>query len=104
MAQSVNFLRDYAGEHPEIQDICSQLQISFQHMEANYKMLKPLYRTTRRQRTEFTGAYVLSGMQAFFSEKLRQYQIDLKGCPAFLGYTFFSYESVITSVFIKCHQ
>ena len=101
MAQSVNFLRDYAGEHPEIQDICSQLQISFQHMEANYKMLKPLYRTTRRQRTEFTGAYVLSGMQAFFSEKLRQYQIDLKGCPAFLGYTFFSYESVITSVFIN---
>lgn len=101
MAQSISFLQNYADEHPEIQDTYSQLKVSFQHMEANYKMLKPLYRTTRRQKTEFSGAYILSGMQAFFSEKLKQYRVDLSASPDFMGYTFFSYESVITSVFIN---
>ena len=66
MANSINFLKEYAYNHTEIKDQFLQLQTAFQHMETNYKMLQPLYRTTRRQRTAFDGKYLINGMKAFF--------------------------------------
>lgn len=101
MANSINFLKEYAYNHTEIKDQFLQLQTAFQHMETNYKMLQPLYRTTRRQRTAFDGKYLINGMKAFFASKFTDYKISLDANEDFLQYDFFTYEAVITSVFIN---
>jgi len=101
MANSINFLKEYAYNHTEIKDQFLQLQTAFQHMETNYKMLQPLYRTTRRQRTAFDGKYLINGMKAFFASKFTNYKISLDANEDFLQYDFFTYEAVITSVFIN---
>lgn len=101
MANSINFLKEYAYNHTEIKDQFLQFQTAFQHMETNYKMLQPLYRTTRRQRTAFDGKYLINGMKAFFASKFTDYKISLDANEDFLQYDFFTYEAVITSVFIN---
>lgn len=50
MAASIRYLGDYAVNHSEISNQYSQLKVAFEHMEANYKMLQPLYRMSRRQK------------------------------------------------------
>lgn len=101
MANAIDYLKGYTDTHSEIKMQYIQLQRAFQHLEANFKMLKPLYHTSRRQRTEMNGAYILSGMKVFFASKLQQYDINLSANEDFMSYKFFTYESVITSVFIN---
>ncbi|WP_195349502.1 ATP-binding protein, partial [Bacteroides nordii] len=101
MANSINFLKEYALNHTEIKDHFLQLQTAFQHMETNYKLLQPLYRTTRRQKTAFDGEYLIKGMKAFFASKFSEHKILLEANDEFLNYQFFTYEPVITSVFIN---
>ncbi|WP_099290455.1 ATP-binding protein [Butyricimonas sp. Marseille-P3923] len=101
MANAIEYLKGYTDTHSEIKMQYNQLQTAFQHLEANFKMLKPLYHTTRRQRTEIKGEDILSGMRVFFASKLEQYDINLSANDEFLSYQFFTYESVITSVFIN---
>lgn len=101
MATSMEFLEGYAKEHSEIGEHYKQLKVAFQHMESNYKMLQPLYHNTRRQRREFTGEQVLQNMKSFFASKFDSYDIDISANDQFLNYSFFTFESVIVSVFIN---
>lgn len=70
-------------------------------MEANYKMLQPLYRTAKKQRTTFTGKHILESMCTFFSQKIKDLDIKIESSDEFNNYEFFTYESVIYSVFIN---
>lgn len=101
MANSIKSLRTYANNHTDIENVVHQLSNSFLHIEQNYKMLQPLYRTTRRARTEFTGATVLNNVRTFFSNKISQLEVCIEGNEDFLKYEFFTFESVIFSTFIN---
>lgn len=101
MANSIKSLRTYANNHTDIENVVHQLSNSFLHIEQNYKMLQPLYRTTRRARTEFTGATVLDNVRTFFSNKISQLEVCIEGNEDFLKYEFFTFESVIFSTFIN---
>lgn len=101
MATSMEFLEGYAKEHSEISEQYKQFKVAFQHMESNYKMLQPLYHNTRRQRREFTGKQVLLNMKSFFASKFDSYDIAINANNQFLEYPFFTFESVIVSVFIN---
>ncbi|WP_461884256.1 hypothetical protein [Roseburia intestinalis] len=39
----------------EVLEIYNPLKMSFQHLESNHKMLMPMYRTTRRNKTNISG-------------------------------------------------
>ena len=101
MASSIRVLGEYAKTHPAVTDTYSQIKVAFEHMEANYKMLQPLYHTIRRQRTEFCGAYLLENVRSFYRSRLDDLNVDLSASDSFRNYKFFTIESVIFSVFIN---
>lgn len=101
MSTSLNQLHQYSKQHDEIWDTYRQLRNAFEHMEQNYKMLRPLYRSRRRQRTVFTGAYIKEKIELFFDKKIRELGVEITSNAEFDNFEFFTYESEILSVFIN---
>ncbi len=101
MAHSVRVLGEYAKSHSEVVDTYSQIKVAFEHMEANYKMLQPLYHTIRRQRTVFSGKYLLENVRSFYRSRLEDLNVSISASESFMGYEFFTIESVVFSVFIN---
>lgn len=99
MRTSMETLADMAKGNTDLSYIYNQLNISFQHIESNYKMLQPLYHTRKKFATEFTGQSVFDNMRLFFASRLED--VDFTCNDAFLHYKFDTYESVIVSVFIN---
>lgn len=101
MANSVRILGEYAKSHSEVSETYTQIKVAFEHMEANYKMLQPLYHTIRRQRTEFSGEYLLENVCSFYRSRLDDLNVDVSASESFREYKFFTIESVVFSVFIN---
>lgn len=101
MASSVRMLGEYARSHSAVAETYAQIKVAFEHMEANYKMLQPLYHTIRRQRTEFSGEYLLQNVCSFYRSRLDDLNVDVSASESFKEYKFFTIESVIFSVFIN---
>lgn len=101
MASSVQMLGEYARSHSAVAETYAQIKVAFEHMEANYKMLQPLYHTIRRQRTEFSGEYLLQNVCSFYRSRLDDLNVDVSASESFKEYKFFTIESVIFSVFIN---
>ncbi len=101
MSTSLNLLLQYARQHDEIWDTYRQLRNAFEHMEQNYKMLRPLYRSRRRQRTVFTGAYIKEKIEFFFDKKIKELDVEITSNEDFDNFEFFTFESEVLSVFIN---
>lgn len=101
MANSLSYFKEYSRNHPETVSQYKQLSVAFEHMEANYKMLQPLYRTAKKQRAVFTGRHILESMRTFFSQRIKDLDVTIESTDDFDNYEFFTYESVIYSVFIN---
>ena len=101
MSTSLNLLLQYAKQHDEVWDTYRQLRNAFEHMEQNYKMLRPLYRSRRRQRTVFTGAYIKDKIETFFDKKIKELDVEITSNEDFDNYEFFTFESEVLSVFIN---
>jgi signal transduction histidine kinase len=101
MAESIRFFKSLVDHNPEVEYNFNQLNMSFQHLEANHKLLKPLYRTTRRQRTVIKGSDIESNLKEFFSSIFIRNNIDLIVDETFKDYEFFTFESMIKPVFIN---
>lgn len=101
MANSLSYFKEYSRNHPETVSQYRQLSVAFEHMEANYKMLQPLYRTAKKQRTVFTGRHIMESMRTFFSQRIKDLEVTIESTDDFDNYEFFTYESVIYSVFIN---
>ena len=101
MSTSLNLLQQYAKQHDEVWDTYRQLRNAFEHMEQNYKMLRPLYRSRRRQRTVFTGAYIKDKIETFFDKKIKELDVEITSNEDFDNYEFFTFESEVLSVFIN---
>lgn len=101
MANSLSFFKEYSRNHTEIDSQYQQLSVAFEHMEANYKMLQPLYRTAKKQRNRFTGKHIMESMRSFFGQRIKDLEVTIESSQEFDNYDFFTYESVIYSVFIN---
>lgn len=101
MANSIRVLGEYAKNHTAVAETYSQIKVAFEHMEANYKMLQPLYHTTRRQRTEFSGYFLLDNVRSFYRSRLDDLHVELESSESFKEFEFFTIESVVFSVFIN---
>ena len=101
MANSLQLLGEYAKTHTAVEETYAQIKVAFEHMEANYKMLQPLYHAKRRQRMEFSGDYLLENVRSFYQSRLVDLNVDLSASESFKEYGFFTIESVVFSVFIN---
>lgn len=78
-----------------------QLKGAFQHLETNYKLLQPLYRTSRRSREIITGREIEKYLQDFFESEFKRYRIDFTVNNAFREYEFFTFDSIVKPTFIN---
>lgn len=101
MQDSVNEIEIYSKKNKEIEYSFNQLKSAFQHLEGNYKLLKPLYRTSRRTREVITGSQIERYIEEFFENEFKRYRIDFDVNDDFREYEFFSYDSIIKPTFLN---
>ena len=77
------------------------LRTTFEHLENNYKLLTPLYRTTNRIRKDISGKEILNYINEFFEKEFEEKNIKVESSTAFLKSSFFTYESILKPVFIN---
>lgn len=101
MQDSVNEIEVYSKKNKDTEYSFNQLKNAFQHLEGNYKLLKPLYRTSRRTREIITGKQIEKYIKEFFENEFKRYRIDFDVNNAFREYEFFSYDSIIKPTFLN---
>lgn len=101
MNDAVKEIGGYTSEDGLLENSQLQLKNAFQHLEVNYKLLRPLYRTSRRTREVITGAQIWKYIKAFFKNEFERYQIDFKVNEEFKAYEFFTFDSIIKPVFLN---
>lgn len=101
MNDALHELDHYSQKNEGIESTLKQLKVAFQHLEGNYKLLKPLYRTRRRTREVISGLEIENYIKDFFKNDFKRYEIDFKVDDAFREYEFFTYDSIIKPVFLN---
>jgi len=101
MHDAINEIDVFSKKHNDSQYSFKQLKSAFQHLEVNYKLLKPLYRTSRRTREIISGRELEKYIKDFFQNEFKRYMIDFSVNDAFREYEFFSYDSIIKPTFLN---
>lgn len=99
--QAIRFFKQFSDRNPDVKYNYNQLRQAFDHLETNHQLLTPLYRTSRRTRTEIKGIDISEYLKRFFSTRFRRHRIIFSTDNAFNEYKFFTFESVIKPVFIN---
>lgn len=72
IASALSKLGTIAKKSSEISEIYNPLKMSFQHLESNHKMLMPMYRTTRRNKTNISGKDIVKAYCQFLWKCFRE--------------------------------
>ncbi|MCH8535976.1 MAG: ATP-binding protein, partial [Flavobacteriaceae bacterium] len=95
MNDAINDLDKYTRKNPDVEFNFKQLKSAFQHLEGNFKLLRPLYRTSRRTREVITGFQIENYINEFFRNEFDRYKIDFSVNNTFREYVFFTFDSII---------
>jgi len=101
MNDAVKELKQYKSEDGLLENSVTQLKNAFQHLEINYKLLRPLYRTSRRSREVISGDQINQYISSFFANEFERYNIEFKVNNEFKTYEFFTFDSIIKPVFLN---
>ncbi|MFL0164760.1 ATP-binding protein [Candidatus Clostridium helianthi] len=101
MSESIKIIGEFSKKNETIRDTHNQLKIAFQHLETNHKLLTPLYKTTRRMKTEISGERIAEYIESFFKKAFEKEKITFKITESFKYYKFYTFESIINPVFIN---
>ncbi len=101
MNDAIHEIDVYTRRNPDLSFSFRQLKNAFQHLEMNYKLLKPLYRTSRRTREVITGNQLQLYINDFFKSEFERYRIDFSVDDKFKDYEFFTFDSIIKPVFLN---
>jgi signal transduction histidine kinase len=101
MKDAVDEIETFAIKNSEMKFSFNQLNNAFQHLEGNYKLLKPLYRTSRRTREIITGNQLENYIRDFFKNEFKRYDIKFEVNESFREYEFFTYDSIIKPTFLN---
>lgn len=101
MKDAIGNIKSHTEAYPKIKADFIQLNNAFQHLEGNYNLLRPLYRTSRRTRAIISGEEIENYIRQFFKNEFETYKIDFSVDDAFRRYEFFTYDSIIKPVFLN---
>lgn len=101
MSDAVSEIERFSKIYPDITQSYKQLNTAFQHLEGNYKLLKPLYRTSRRTREIITGRDIEKYIREFYANEFKRYEINFIVDSQFNDIEFFTYDSIIKPVFLN---
>lgn len=101
LAKIINAMKDFINDEKDGIATYILLRTTFEHLENNYKLLTPLYRTTNRIRKNISGQEIFDYVEKFFGKEFREKEIEIECSPEFLRASFFTYESILKPVFIN---
>ncbi len=101
MNDAVKELKRYKSKDSLLENSVTQLKNAFQHLEVNYKLLRPLYRTSRRTREVISGLQIFEYISSFFKNEFDRYNIKFEVNDSFKAYEFFTFDSIIKPVFLN---
>lgn len=101
LANIISLTKNSIKEDKESSHVYDLLRTSFEHLENNYKLLTPLYRTTGRVRKDIYGKEIIEYVNAFYSKELSEKNINLISTEAFNKASYFTFESILKPVFIN---
>ncbi|MDD4126930.1 MAG: ATP-binding protein, partial [Methanomicrobium sp.] len=102
MAASIKYFGKYANSNPDDKENYNQLKHSFEHLETNYQLLTPLYRTMRRGKKDITGKEIKDYLKKFYQKSFADEGIKFSTDSSFDSFVFKNvYDSVIIPVFIN---
>lgn len=101
LAENIKSLNGHLKQGEDSKIKYDLLLNSFNHLEDNYQLLQPLYRTTGRIRKNVTASELFDYAKEFFRERLDKNKIKLEISDAAKKWTVFSYESIFKPVVIN---
>lgn len=103
-ARLSNIISNLDGSLKEDEDskrLYENLRSLFSHLEDNYKLLTPLYRTTGRVRKDISGEEIKKYIKSFYRKEFEEKNIQVTSSKDFDKATYFTYESILKPVFIN---
>ncbi len=101
LAKIIDAMKGFVIDKEDSAATYALLRTTFEHLENNYKLLTPLYRTTNRIRKDISGQDIFDYVEKFFGKEFREKEIHVDCSPKFLKASFFTYESILKPVFIN---
>lgn len=101
LAKIINSLKGFISKEDESISTYYLLQTTFEHLENNYKLLTPLYRTTNRIRRDISGQEIFDYLHEFFGKEFDEKGIAVTCSASFAKAKWFTYDSIFKPVFIN---
>ncbi len=101
LAETIKTMRGHLQSNKESERIYKSLATAFEHLQSNYKLLQPLYRTTGKIRNNITGSELKEYIQEFFQSRLSDSQIKFTITERGKKWSTNSYESIFKPVLIN---
>lgn len=101
LSYSIENFGNLVAENPGWNRSYKEMRHAFEHLEDNYRLITPLYRTSGRIQTRFSCASLHAYITQFFAEQIKEMNIDIQTTPAFSTHSIFSVESVFKPVLVN---
>lgn len=101
LAESIKSLKTHIQINKDSERKYKNLDTAFAHLQDNYKLLQPLYRTTGKIRKDITGLELKEYAEEFFGSRLNENEIDFTITPEAVEWSVYSYESIFKPVVIN---
>lgn len=101
LADSIKSLKTQIQPNKDAEKRYKNLDSAFEHLQDNYKLLQPLYRTTGRIRKDITGIELKEYVDDFFNARMNENKIKFTITPAAEKWTTYSFESIFKPVLIN---
>jgi signal transduction histidine kinase len=100
LAESIKTIKKHLHQDKDAEKVYRSVSSAFGHLQDNYKLLQPLYRTTKIRST-ITGTELKNYAQEFFVSRLENSQIKFTITRNGEKWTANSYESIFKPVLIN---
>ncbi len=101
LAESIKSLKSNLQSNKEAEKKYQNLDSAFDHLQDNYKLLQPLYRTTGRIRKDITGTELKEYIEDFFKSRLTENNIKFSITSEAKKWKSLSFESIFKPVLIN---
>jgi len=101
LAENIRSMKNNLIPGKESDNKYKNLSVAFEHLQNNYKLLQPLYRTTGRIRTEITASELKEYCEEFFKTRFTENKIKLSITKKAEKWSATSYESIFKPVLIN---
>jgi signal transduction histidine kinase len=94
-------LQPWANANTKLNDICSGLKDSFDHLDSYLKLFTPLSRRLNRERVEISGEHISKYLLDIFDSRLLRHQINFVLDDSFKGKVVKGFPSTLFPTFVN---